>query len=284
MIRCLKTMAASVPSAAIFFCLTGVLTVFHPAQAQSQFFADDEARRAIIELRTRVELLLGKVAQFERQLQTASQNQIQLLNENERLLNEVARLRGQIEEAGRAVTIGKDQQKDLYTDLDKRLRALEPVAINVDGLQYRVSIDEKNQFDEVRELLKTGNFKKTVEVAETFERYYPNSLLAAAVLLNKGTALYADSNHKAAIQARQDFLDRYPNHPARAQVMLNLAASQEESGNPSTARVTLENLIRLYPNSASAAEARERIKTLPKPPPPPPAPPPSRAPSRSSGR
>lgn len=255
-------MAASVSSAAIFITATGLLVTLQPAQAQ--LFADDEARRAIIDLRLRVETLTGKVTQAERQLQTASENQIHLLNENERLSTELARLRGQLEEVSRSLATGKDQQKDLYTDLDKRLRAIEPIAINVDGTAYRVNAEEKTKFDEIRELLKSGNFKKAAETAETFEQSFPNSPLIATVMLNKGTALYADQNHKAAILARQEFLDKYPNHSARPQVMLNLAASQAESGDPTAARTTLGNIVKLFPNTPVANEARERLKSLPK--------------------
>lgn len=258
-----KAMAASVPRAAIFFSLTGLLIT--PQLLRAQIFADDEARRAIIDLRARVETMAGKLSQTERQLQTASENQIHLLNENERLSAEVARLRGQIEEINRSQTTGKDQQKDLYIDLDKRLRAIEPESFNVDGTTYRVSTEEKTRFEEIRNLLKGGNFKKAAEIAETFERSFPSSQLSATVLLNKGTALYAEKNYKAAIVARQEFLDKYPNHSARPQVMLNLAASQAESGDVAGARNTLGSIIKMFPNTPAANEARERLKALPKP-------------------
>ncbi|MFN4882925.1 MAG: tetratricopeptide repeat protein, partial [Burkholderiales bacterium] len=51
----------------------------------------------------------------------------------------------------------------------------------------------------------------------------------------------------------------------RPQATLNLAASQAESGNPNTARGILENLIKSFPNSSAAAEAKDRLKALPRP-------------------
>ena len=254
------TVAASYLSAAIFFSAASFT-----APAWASLFSDDEARRAIIDLRVQVEALNKKIGELERQLQTAGQGQLSLLNENERLRSELATLRGQIEEASKIASTGKSQQKDLYTDLDQRLRQIEPVELVVDGVTFRVRSDEKARFEEIRETLRTGEFKKVGELANAFEQSFPQSPLVPIVLLNKGTALYAEKNYKASIAARQEFIERFPNHPGRPQATLNMAASQAESGNPNTARGILEGLIKTFPNSAAAAEARDRLKTLTKP-------------------
>jgi len=260
MARLRQIVAASHVSAAIFISVFGVST---PAAAS--LFSDDEARRAIIDLRVQVEALNKKITDLERQLATAGQGQLSLLNENERLRSELALLRGQIEEANKVATTGKSQQKDLYTDLDQRLRQIEPVAVAADGITFRVSTEEKTRFDELRETLRTGEFKKVEPLAQQFEQSFPLSPLLPNVLLSKGTALYADKNYKASIAARQEFIERFPNHPGRPQATLNMAASQAESGNPNTARGILEGLIKTFPNSPAAAEAKERLKSLIKP-------------------
>lgn len=268
-----KAMAASVSSAAIF--ISGLTLAVSPSQAVT-LLADDEARRAIIDLRSRIEAMDSKILELERRLQVSTQGQLQILNENERLRGELARLRGQIEEAHQAANTSKSQQKDLFLDLDRRLgqqkdlyadidqriKQIEPVPISVDGVNFRVSPAEKTKFEELREFLRSGEFRKSVAAADAFQQAHPGSVLSAHVLLLKGSALYADRDYKSAILARQDFIDRYPQHPARPQAMLNLAASQAESGSPTLARGTLEGLIKTYPNSPAAAEARDRLKTL----------------------
>lgn len=267
-------MAASISSAAIF--ISGVALAVASSQAQA-LISDDEARRAIIDLRARVEAMDSKITELETRLQSSAQGQLQILNENERLRAELARLRGQIEEASQTVITGKTQQKDFYVDLDQRLKQIEPVSITVDGVNFRVGQGEKAKFEELRELLRGGEFKKSVAAAEAFQQAFPASVLSANVLLLKGSALYGDKNYKAAIAARQEFIDRYPNHPAKPQAILNLAASQAESGNPNTARGILENLIKNYPNSPTASEAKDRLKTLR-----PPAPPAKAAPAKAA--
>ena len=228
-------------------------------------FSDDEARRAILDLRARHEALSTRLGELERQVQSLGQGQLQLLNENERLKSELARLRGLVEETGHAAATGKSQQRDLYTDLDRRLRQLEPVTVTVDGSPFKVSQEEKSRFEELRESLRAGDFRKTATLAQSFELTYPGSPLAIHALLLRGTALYAEKNYRQSISAREEFLSRYPNHPTRGQVMLNLAASQAESGDPAAARSTLETLLRAQPDGPVASEARDRLKVLPKP-------------------
>ncbi len=252
-------MAASLSSAAIFI---SAIALSSPAFA---LFSDDEARRAILDLRAKVEALTVRVTELEQQLQTSTQSRIQLLNESEQLRAELARLRGKVEETAQVATTGRSQQKDLYGDLDQRLRVLEPTELELDGVRYRVSPAEKERFEAIRDLIRKGDFKGAVSAANTYQQAFPVSSIAAYVLLDKGTALYADKNYKASIAARQDFLQKYPDHPARPQATLNLAASQAESGNPNTARNILQSLIKSYPNSPAAAEARDRLKALQKP-------------------
>lgn len=237
-------------------------------------FSDDEARRAIIDMRTRIETLNKRVTELERALQNSAQSQIQLLNDNERMRSEIARLRGQLEEANLVSTSGKSQQKDLYLDLDKRLeeqrnlmaamearlKQLEPVSVQAHGVSHRVSANEKIQFEALQSALADQEFKKAIRLSEEFEKQHPGSALAADVLFMKGTALYADKELRSSVAARRELISRFPKHPTIPQAMLNLAAGLEETGNPNTARRTLEELIKSHPKSAAAAEARKRLK------------------------
>lgn len=227
-------------------------------------FSDDEARRAILDLRARVEALSSRIGDLERQLQTSSQSQLQMLNENERLRGEVSRLRGELEEANRAVTTGKKQQREQIGVLEQRLRQIEPVTIDVDGVKHSVSPTEASQFEKLEEALRSGDFKTASAAAASFEAAHPTSSLVANALFMRGTALYALKDYKSSIATRLEFLKKYPSHPAAPQAMLNLAASQAETGNPNTSRATLESLVKTYPNSAAAAEAKERLKAPPK--------------------
>ena len=234
-------------------------------------FSDDEARRAILDLRARVEALNTRITELDQRIQSSAQGQLELLNENERLRSELAKLRGKLEETGRATVTGKDQQKDLFTDLDQRLKKLEPVAVQLNGTTLLVSPAEEKKFQDMQALLKAGDFPKAAQSAAEFERLFPASALGSRVLFDRGTALYAAKDYANAITARQEFIAKYPAHPNKPQAILNLAASQAEAGTRITARTTLLNLIRDYPNSDVIPEAKSRLKELPQGGTPPPA-------------
>lgn len=225
-------------------------------------------------MRTRVEALNTRIHELERALQNSAQSQIQLLNENERMRSEIARLRGQLEETNLATRSGTSQQKDLYLDVEKRmeeqrkamaaiqarLALLEPVIAQVNGQSYRVSAAEKAQFEVLEAAMGEREFKKVIRLAQEFEQENSASALLPEVIFAKGTALYAEKDYRASITARRDLISRFPAHPTVPQAMLNLSASLAETGNPANSKRTLEELIKNHPKSAAAAEARKRLK------------------------
>src|SRR6266850_921803 len=109
--------------------LLGCVVAFNAA-AQG-LFDDNEARR-------RIELLRQEFAENQRQVaeqlkkldaavSSASDRSalIQLATQVENLNNELARMRGQLEVLGNQVETADRRQKDLYLDIDTRLRKLE---------------------------------------------------------------------------------------------------------------------------------------------------------------
>ena len=58
-------------------------------------------------------------------------------------MQEIARLRGQIEVLANELANTQKRQKDFYTDLDARLRNLEPRQITIDGQEAAVGVSEQ---------------------------------------------------------------------------------------------------------------------------------------------
>lgn len=251
--------AALFAKAAVFLC------VFVSSQHSWALISDDEARRAILDLRARVETLTIKIEEMDERTQNIGKGQLELLNENERLRAEVARLRGLIEETERKTSLTGDRQKDLYVDIDRRLKTVEPLAVTINGESYQVSPAEKTRFEEAQAALQKGEIQKAIGAFGKFEREFPGSALAPVALLARGSALYIEKNYKEAIRARELFVSKYPNHPKKPEALLNLAAAQAESGAITAARSTLQSIIKEYPDTKAAADAKERLKDLPKP-------------------
>ncbi len=91
--------------------------------ARAALFDDEEARKRIEATNQRLTQLQDRVAALETQLK--SQGLAELFSQVEQLKSDVARLRGQIEVLTYEQEQQQKRQRDLYVDLDSRLRKLE---------------------------------------------------------------------------------------------------------------------------------------------------------------
>lgn len=253
------------PFRAAIFILTGTLALAQAAPAWA-LFSDDEARRAIIDLRGRLEQLSVRLSNLENSVRSATENasqgQISLLNENEKLRAELSRIRGQVEEISRATNVTGSRSKDLYLDLDTRLRQLEPLTFEFENTAHTVIAREKQLFEKALEILKAADFPKAAESFKTFRAQFPASTLNASALFLEGAAHYAAQNYEPAIFARTRFIELYPDHPKADAALLNLASSQQESKDMAGAKKSLESLIKNYPQSPLVADAQSRLKSM----------------------
>ncbi|HUH93668.1 MAG TPA: tol-pal system protein YbgF [Casimicrobiaceae bacterium] len=98
--------------------------------ARAAFFEDDEARQRIEQLRGRIDRLEGSVQERLRTLEDTVKGQglVDLLRDVEQLKSDLAKLRGQYEVLAYELEQAQKRQRDLYLDLDGRLRKLESAA------------------------------------------------------------------------------------------------------------------------------------------------------------
>jgi tol-pal system protein YbgF len=98
-----------------------------PLSARAALWDDEEARRRIEQTNLRVaqvqKQLEDRIAALEQQLK--SQGLVELFRQVEQLKSDLARLRGQIEVLNHEQDQLQKRQRDLYIDLDSRLRRLE---------------------------------------------------------------------------------------------------------------------------------------------------------------
>lgn len=220
-------------------------------QAHAALFGDDEARRAILDVRTKVDAL--------QQSKAESSAVLDLSNQNEQLRQEIARLNGQIEVLTNELANAQQRQKDFYTDLDNRLRKLEPQSVSVDGQDAMVGQSEQRSYDDALTLFKGGDYKKAGAAFTDFVQRYPQSAYAPSAQYWIGNALYAQRDYRNAISAQQTLLKKYPDNPKAADAMLNIASSYMELKDRSAAKKTLESLVAKYPGTPAAQTAKERL-------------------------
>lgn len=226
--------------------------------ASAGVFDDDEARRAILDLRAKVEALSKDLAN-RMDTKADKTSTLDLIAQHDQTMQEIARLRGQVEVLQNEIEVASKRQKDLYADMDKRLRALEPRQVEIDGQTASVDQSEQNAYDAAMQQFKDGDYEGAATSLQGFVRRYPGSAYAANAQYWLGNAHYANRDCKAAIVAQQAMVKNYPTSPKAADAMLNIASCQTELKAVNNAKKTLSDLIKTYPNTAAARTAKERL-------------------------
>ncbi|MFN7122924.1 MAG: tol-pal system protein YbgF [Hydrogenophaga sp.] len=241
------------------------LATLWPMQAHA-LFGDDEARKAIIELRQKVDAnkQATDAAAAEAREGDASTRRslLELSNQIEQLRAELARLRGQNEQLAREVSDLQRQQKDVQVGIDERLRQVEPLRIEFDGQTFTAAPAEKNDFEAAMAQLRKSEFQPAAASYAAFLQRYPASGYTPSVLYWLGNTQYANRAYKEAVATHGRLVREFPAHLRTPEAMLAMANSHVELKDARTAKTTLENLVKAHPNSEAAAAARERLARL----------------------
>ncbi len=234
--------------------------------AQAQLFADDDARKAILDLRAKIaaseELARMRSAELNEQLQALRRSLLDLNGQLEAMRSEVAKLRGSNEQLQRDVAELQRKQRELGQAVDDRLRRVEPQKVSLDGREFSADPEEKRQYDEAIALLRSGDFDKANQAFIAFQARWPASGYGAPARYWQGNALYGKRDYKEAIAAFRAFLAKAPEGDRAAEAMLAIANSQAEMKDKAGARKTLDELIKGYPKSEAAVAGKERLAAL----------------------
>ena len=244
-------------------CLGAAL--FAPA-ARAGLFDDDEARRAILDIRTKVEQTSERQRTGQQQLgdqiDQLKRGLLDLNNQLEQVRGDNAKLRGQNEQLARDLSDVQRKQKDLQSGVDDRMRKLEPQKVTVDGKEFSVDPDEKRQYDEAMELLRKSDFVGTANALSAFRKRYPASGYTESVLFWLGNAQYGTRQYKEAIASFRSLVSAAPDNPKAPEALLAIANCQAELKDGKGARKTIDELLKTYPKSEAAQAGRDRLASL----------------------
>ena len=204
--------------------------------------SDDEARRAILELRKSVSTSQAAILDLQNQL--------------DKHKSENAQLRGQIESLQKQSDDLNNNQKSFYQDLDARVSRLEPQNVEVEGVTGIVQAGEKSSYDEALKSFQAGQIKNADSEFTSFIRKYPSSPYLPLALYWSGNTKYALKDYKAAITQLQGLISRYPGHQRVPAAILTMANANLESGKKAVAKKLFTDLIAKYPDSDAANEAK----------------------------
>jgi tol-pal system protein YbgF len=247
--------------------LGALLAALAAAPAAAGMFDDDEARARIEALRRDTQanfrLIDERLARME-----GNRAVLGLASELDALKGEIAKLRGQVEVLVNLSEQNERRQKDLYLDIDTRLRKLEkPVegTASTDRPPGEVAVPaaETKSYEAALNQFKLGNYPMAISTFQGFLVTYPASKLAPSAQYWIGNAYYAQRDFKNAIVAQQRVVTQWPDDPKAPDALLNIASSQEAAGDRRGAQKTLETLLARYPSSQAAASAKQRMVAVP---------------------
>jgi tol-pal system protein YbgF len=248
-----------------------------PAAAQG-LFDDNEARR-------RVEILRGqlnehtravdeRLAKIESAVSGAGDRGaiLELASQLESLRGEIARMRGQVEVLANQAEVAERRQKDLYLDIDTRLRKLEQAQEQAAAAAaaapqkpaggeapQEASAAEAKAYQAALDQFKLGNYALAVAAMQNFLASYPTSTLAPNAQYWVGMAHSGQRDYKSAIAAQRKLLSTWPESQKAPDALLSIASAQETMGDRKSAQKTLEEVIAKYPDSSAATSAKARL-------------------------
>ncbi len=239
---------------------------FSPVSAHAGLFDDDDARRAILDLRQQrtqdTESLNAQIKALSAQVDVLKRSLLEMNSAIEQLRSDLATQRGGNEVLQRDVAELQRKQKDAQTTLDERVRKLEPQTIALDGKTFQAEAEEKRDFDDAIARLRAADFSAGAVALNGFLKRYPSTGYRESAQYWLGNAQYGLRDYKDAIQAFKALVDGAPDHARAPEALLSIANCQVELKDSDSARRSLEQLVKQYPQTEAAQAARDRLLTM----------------------
>lgn len=225
-------------------------------------FDDDEARKAILDLRQQATGLNSAQQKANEEVSQLRKNMLDLQNQIEKQKSELAQLRGENEQLARSVSDVQKRQKDLIQTTEQRISKFEPLRVTVDGREFVVEPAEKRDFEAAFAVFRAGDFVKSQKLLFDFIQRFPSSGYLPSALFWLGNAQYSTRDYKEAIINFRSLISQAPDHLRAPEALLSVANCQLEIKDSRGAKKTLEELIKIHPKSEAALAGKERLMQM----------------------
>lgn len=230
--------------------------------ANAALFEDDEARRAILDLRQKLDAVQQDLKVKTEENAALKRALLDLQTQIDGQKSDQSTLRGKLEQLLKEVSDLQLKQKDVLQTVDSRLSKFEPVKVVLDGLEFQADPTEKKEFEATLLVFRTGDFAAAQNSLLNFLRKYPTSGYASSSLFWLGNAQYATKDYKESILNFRKLLSIAPEHTRAPEAMLAISNCLVELKDVKAAKKAMEDLVKLYPSSEAAQTAKERLARL----------------------
>ncbi len=180
----------------------------------------------------------------------------------------IRKLRGKVEDLHHQVQILKDEQRQLYLNLDLRLQALEPGQSHAShesgghASKQQAQAGEKQAYLDAFNLLSNGKYKKSISAFKQFLRKYPDGAYADNANYWLGEAYYVQHSQKASLARFEKVVNDFPNSSKVPGSLLKIGYIYGDRGNTAKARQYLQKVVEKYPKSNAGSLAKQRLSEM----------------------
>lgn len=228
----------------------------------------------------------------------ANQSLLQLSNDVEALRNDVRAMHNDVDELNHHLETSRKQQRDLYADLDQRLKALEArsggvrgattpgapgageagagaagagaagagaAGATLGGAATNSSAPEGSDtanYQAAFQLLKDSQYDRAIAAFQTFLVSFPESPLAENAQYWLGEAYYVNKSFPEALAAFQRVADKYPQSRKLPDALLKVGYCDAELKQWQAARTALTQVASTYPDTPAGHLAQQRLEKM----------------------
>ncbi len=208
--------------------------------------------------------------------QSTSTSPAGLLYQVELLQQEVQNLRGMLEEQAHQISQMREEQRDRYLDLDRRLSLLNqpgkvttessfsanPIGQNPGNGGLTSGGDEKGAYQAAFDLIRNKQYDDAITAFGQFVRDFPEGEYTGNAYYWLGEVQVVKANYQAALIAFDTLLNKFPQHRKTADAKYKLGKVYREMGNQVKAKQLLEEVVNQYPGSSAAKLSEAELRNL----------------------
>lgn len=238
------------------------------------------------ELEARANETDARLAAVER----ANQTLVQLQQQAEAMRQELRTLRGQLDELRHEMEGLRKQQRDLYSDLDRRVLLIEngaqPGVTDTQPLDRQSGVsapdgaeaarnppvgnpgrtedeiraaDEATVYSDAFAALKAGRYEEAARGFQLYLTKYPDGPRADYATYWLGESMYAQRDFVTALKVFQKGVNDFPDSRKASDALLKVAYCQYELKAFRNARATLQKVVSGFPGTDAARLAEARL-------------------------
>ena len=214
-----------------------------------------------------------RLARVERVM--ANQSLIDLANQGETLKTDLRAMHNDVDQLTNALEVSRKQQRDLYADLDRRMRSLESrgaggasagdaaaVAAPNSADSAASGADDRASYQAAFGALKDGQYDRAIAAFQKFLIAFADSPLADNAQYWLGEAYYVNKSFPEAQTAFQRVVDKYPQSRKIPDALLKIGYCRYELKQWDSAKQVLSQVATQYSDTPSGRLARQRLDKM----------------------